>query len=225
MVGVAGLRLVQYVLPRRDGDRDVRPLAVVAVRAGDGQLPARHSQSSDPTRLHDRHLGVVPVGHTHAGPEQLSDRPGLRGAGRTPAGGGREAATVVGRLGDHEDRRFREPMDLGREQRPLPADRPVRGDGRVSLVVVLAESDPALQGPPLLVLGVAVLDADPPVAVLIIGGRSSSEGQGEPAADMDARELAPQLLFFIEAGVQEGSHRFQSPSPASYGSVRFPGSV
>ncbi|WP_392870452.1 LysR substrate-binding domain-containing protein [Streptomyces sp. LN499] len=87
----------------------------------------------------------------------------------------------------------------------------------------IAESDPALRGPPLLLLGVAVIDADPPVAVLIIGGRSSSEGQGEPAADMDARELAPQLLFFIEAGVQEGSHRFPSPSPDSYGSVRFPG--
>ncbi|WP_406110481.1 hypothetical protein OG698_46795 [Streptomyces sp. NBC_01003] len=37
---------------------------------------------------------------------------------------------------------------------------------------------------------------------------------------MDARELAPQLLFFVEAGVQEGSHRFQALPTTSYGTVQ-----
>ena len=35
------------------------------------------------------------------------------------------------------------------------------GDGGVGLVEVLASSEVALEGPPLLVLGVGVLDADP----------------------------------------------------------------
>lgn len=52
---------------------------------------------------------------------------------------------------------------------------------------------------------------------------ASSECEREPAADMDARELAPQLLFFVEAGVHEGSRRFQVLSTTSYGTVRFPG--
>jgi hypothetical protein len=43
------------------------------------------------------------------------------------------------------------------------------GDGQVGLVVVVAASDPALQGPPLLVLGIGVLDADPLRGLLVPG--------------------------------------------------------
>lgn len=43
------------------------------------------------------------------------------------------------------------------------------GDGQVGLVVVLAAPDVALQGPPLLVLGVGVLDADPLGGLLLSG--------------------------------------------------------
>jgi hypothetical protein len=52
------------------------------------------------------------------------------------------------------------------------AGRPVGdqpGDGQVGLGVVLPPPDPALQRPPLLVLGVGVLDADPLGGLLLAG--------------------------------------------------------
>lgn len=54
----------------------------------------------------------------------------------------------------------------------LPVGGAVRdqtGDGQVGLVVILVASDPALQGPPLLLFGVGVLDTDPFRGLLFAG--------------------------------------------------------
>jgi len=86
------------------------------------------------------------------------------------------------------------------------------GDRQMGLAVVLAPSDPALQGPPLLVFGIGVLDADPPggllAARLLIGGhlvdRRVLGRLGRWGVDLVAERLGKPLIASIDRDADGG---------------------